>query len=103
LETNCSVEMAMGMQNVPTSPQSAITSALNYFAQGINENIRNERGRFLLRVIDDPANGLSLQERRAIANEMMRITRERAMQTAATRGAARGSAAGYVAGEAGAP
>jgi hypothetical protein len=87
-------EMAMGMQNVPTSPQNAITAALNYFAQGINENIRNERGRFLLRVIDDPANGLSPQERQAIANEMMRITRERAMQTAATRGAARGSAAG---------
>jgi hypothetical protein len=66
---------------------------LDYFRQGINETVRNDRGRFLLRVVDDPTNGLSPQERQAIMNELSRIARERAFQTTATRGTARGAAA----------
>ena len=87
-------EMAMGMQRMPTSIPDMINSALSYFAQGVNENIRNERGRFLLRIIDDPASGLSPQERQAIANEMMRIARERAAQTAVSMSGTRGATAG---------
>ena len=79
---------------MPTSIPDMINSALSYFAQGVNENIRNERGRFLLRIIDDPASGLSPQERQAIANEMMRIARERAAQTAVSMSGTRGATAG---------
>jgi hypothetical protein len=86
-------EMMMGTQAVPTNLSGAISAALDYFRQGINETVRNDRGRFLLRVVDDPTNGLSPQERQAIMNELSRIARERAFQTTATRGTARGAAA----------
>jgi hypothetical protein len=82
-------EMAMGMSNVPTTKEGMIGAALNYFRQGVNETKRNEFGRFLLRVVDDPDSGLSAQERQDIAAELARIHRERATQTAATRAAAR--------------
>jgi hypothetical protein len=92
-------EATMGMGNIPTGPSSAINMALDYFRQGINETRRNEAGRFLLRVIDDPKNGLSTQDRQAIANELERILRARALQTSATQATARAAAGPGVAGQ----
>jgi hypothetical protein len=85
-------ESAMGMSNVPASKTGILSAALNYWRQGVNETQRNEAGRFLLRVVDDPDSGLTPEERQGITNELMRIYRERQAQTAATRGAARAAA-----------
>jgi hypothetical protein len=85
-------EVAMGMSNVPASKAGILSSALNYWRQGVNETQRNEAGRFLLRVVDDPDSGLTPQERQQITNELLRIHRERQAQTAASRGAARAAA-----------